>query len=266
LFRWTASSYLASLEWEIMRGRNLIAAVVLGSVIGLASAPVNAASLIEGFNDVESLFTNGWVRINHSSPQGAFGWVQNNPSLSGFEAQAGATDSTITANFESVQSPGGTISDWLLTPNLTFENGDEVSFYTRSIIISGEDEEGPFEFIAPDRLEVRLGQNGASTNIGTQATDVGDFSLLLKSINPDLTEDGYPLDWQQFSVVISGLSGPTSGRLAFRYFVTDGGEFGNNSNIIGIDTLQITPVPEPASLAMLGGLLAVGCMRRRRGH
>lgn len=61
---------------------------------------------------------------------------------------------------------------------------------------------------------------------------------------------------------MSGLAGPTSGRFAFRYFVTDGGPAGANSGRIGIDDVSYTAVPEPGTLAVLGlGLLAA---RKRR--
>lgn len=59
--------------------------------------------------------------------------------------------------------------------------------------------------------------NGASTNAGTTETSVGDFSTLLLDINPTLVPSGYPNAWTQYTVTISGVPTPTSGRLAFRY-------------------------------------------------
>ena len=35
-----------------------------------------------------------------------------------------------------------------------------------------------------DRLELRLSTNGASTNVGTTTTSVGDFTTLLLTVNP----------------------------------------------------------------------------------
>jgi hypothetical protein len=90
-------------------------------------------------------------------------------------------------------------------------------------------------------LQVRLSTSGDSTNVGEAATDVGDFTTLLLDINPTYQVFGYPATWTQFTVTISGLSGPTSGRFAFRYFVENGGPDGDNSYIIGIDTLTYTP-------------------------
>src|SRR5205085_6656010 len=80
--------------------------------------------------------------------------------------------------------------------------------------------------------------NGASSNVGTTATDVGDFTTLLLDINPTYTLTGYPNVWTQFTVTVSGVPSLTTGRLAFRYFVENGGPTGANSDYIGIDTFQ----------------------------
>jgi hypothetical protein len=50
---------------------------------------------------------------------------------------------------------------------------------------------------------------------------------------------------------LSGIGSPTEGRLAFRYFVENGGPSGTNSNYIGIDSVSYVPVgsfAEPISL------------------
>jgi hypothetical protein len=96
-----------------------------------------------------------------------------------------------------------------------------------------------------------MSTNGSSTNVGSSATDVGDFTTLQLDINPTYTTTDYPTVWTQFTVTISGVPVPTTGRLAFRYFVENGGPSGTNSNYIGIDTVQYTctpdrPTPTPA--------------------
>ncbi len=85
----------------------------------------------------------------------------------------------------------------------------------------------------PDRLQVRYSTNGASTNVGTLATDVGDFTNLALDINPTLAVGGYPETWTQFTLTAADITAAGTGRIAFRYFVTDGGPSGNNSNYIG---------------------------------
>lgn len=223
------------------------------------AAPVPAQALFEGFDTV----TNGlpadnpnWATQNNSFMP-AQGYFQGNPAV--FAAHSGATNSYIGVNYASTggtDATGDTISNWLITPQFTLNNGDTVSFYTQTA--------GSFA----DRLQLDMSTNGASTNVGTLPTDVGDFSTILIDINPNLDLTTYPLSWTQFTATVSGLSGPTDGRFAFRYFVTDGGLNGNNSNYIGIDDFQYTPVavPEPGSLALAGTAMIglVGVRRRRR--
>ena len=61
------------------------------------------------------------------------------------------------------------------------------------------------------------------------------------TINPSLVTGVYPTAWTQYTITISGLAAPTSGRIAFRYFVTNGGPSGANSDYIGIDNFVWTP-------------------------
>ena len=71
-------------------------------------------------------------------------------------------------------------------------------------------------------------------------TSVGDFDALLLDINPSYADDGYPVVWTQYNITLTGLSSPTRGRIAFRYFVENGGPDGTRSNYIGIDTVSST--------------------------
>ena len=172
----------------------------------------------------------GWNQQNLSDPGGTTNWFQGNTAV--FPAQSGAATSYIAANFQNTTTAGpGTISDWLFTPNVTLTNGDVFTFWTRTT-------DGTF----PDRLQVRMSTNGNSANVGATNASVGDFTNLLLDINPGLTGTGYPVAWQQFTVTISGLASPTSGRLAFRYFVTNGGG-GDNSDFIGVDNVVYARPP-----------------------
>ena len=204
--------------------------ILKASVISLAiftfvlagGLTVNAQAIAEGFDNITTLPAAGWSIQNRSAPLGTTTWFQGNPVV--LPAQTGATDAFIAANFDSTGNVG-TISNWLIAPNRTLSNGDVFTFYSRIPT-------APPEF--PDRVQVRLSTNGASTNVGTTATDVGDFTTVLLEINPTLVTGVYPQVWTQFTVTISGLAAPISGRIAFRYFVTNGGFSGTNSNFIGI--------------------------------
>ncbi|NUM46156.1 MAG: DUF4397 domain-containing protein [Anaerolineales bacterium] len=181
------------------------------------------ADFSEGFDDITNL--PGWFTQNNSNPLGTSTWFQGNDTV--FPAHVGAPTAYIGANFNNTAGVG-TISNWLLTPELSLSNGDTFSFWTRTATGS----------IWPDRLQVRLSTAGASTNVGSGAEDVGDFATVLLDINPTLVAGGYPETWTQYSVVLSGLPNGTTGRLAFRYYVTNGGPSGSNSNYIGIDTVE----------------------------
>lgn len=183
--------------------------------------------LTEGFDDITNL--PGWFMQNNSSPIGTTGWFQGNSAV--FPAHAGAATAYIGANFNNTAGTG-TISNWLLTPVLNLNDGDTISFWTRTATGT----------LWADRLELRMSTNGASTNVGTLATDVGDFTTLLLSVNPNLVVSEYPQVWTEYTATISGVPTPTDGRLAFRYFVTNGGPSGANSNYIGIDTFVFTDV------------------------
>jgi hypothetical protein len=206
----------------------------------VSSAHATITLVQEGFDDITNL--PGWFTVNNSVPVGTTGWFQGNAAV--FPAFSGASDSYIGANFNNT-SGVGTISNWLMTPEIDLSNGGDLSFWTRAT--------GQASF--PDRLEVRLSLNGGST-----AT--ADFSTLLLSINPDIEPGVYPEAWTNYMAV---LPTGTTGRVAFLYTVTNAGPFGDNSNFIGIDSVLITAIPEPGTWVLMGlGLAGIAGYARRR--
>ncbi|MBL7884315.1 MAG: T9SS type A sorting domain-containing protein [Bacteroidia bacterium] len=189
---------------------------------------VFSQAFTQSFDDITTLPADGWVTNNLSSPVGTVpNWVQG--AVGGvFDPNSGT--GFIQGNYNLVAG-ANTISCWLISPDRIFNNGDIITFFTRTVNAPSY----------ADRLQVRLSTNGASTNVGATSTSVGDFTTLLLEINPTLTTTGYPNTWTQYSITISGLGAPTSGRVAFRYFVTNGGPSGTNSDNIGIDDFVYTP-------------------------
>lgn len=220
-------------------GANLKQAPAHKSGPASPSAAITSA-FSEGFDDITTLAGAGWSLQNLSNPVGTTGWFQGNDAV--FPSQAGATTAYIGANFNNVSNVGN-ISNWLLTPEIGLKNGDQIKFWTRKV--------SPDSFA--DRLQVRMSTAGASTNVGASDTSVGDFTTVLLDINPTLVLGVYPVVYTQFTVTISGLGAATTGRIGFRYFVTNGGLNGANSDYIGIDTFEYAPL---LSQAVISGVSA----------
>lgn len=228
--------------------------VLLISALSVVAVAANAQSFSESFDtgpagwgttvtfgntaggDAMAFGSGTWHALNNSAPVGTTGWF-NNPGV--FATHSGAGH--LNANFNNTTG-ANTIDNYMMSPVRTFSAGDTISFWTRTV-------DAPF---FPDRLHLKLSTNGASTN-------VADFSTTLLTVNNGLTTGGYPNVYTQFSVTLS--SGGT-GRFAFNYNVPSGGPSGANSDFIGIDDVQYTAVPEPASMAVLG--LGVAALLRRR--
>lgn len=179
--------------------------------------------------DVAAPLPAGWAAQNLSAPVGTTGWFQGNATV--FPAFNGGPTSYIGANFNNTAGTG-TISNWLFTPTTTLQNGDVLEFYGRAANAG-----------FPDRLQVRLSTSGASVNVGATATSTGDFGTLLLDINPTYNATAFPNVWTKYTATVSGLGSPTSGRLAFRYFVESGGPTGANSDFIGIDNVSVLRPP-----------------------
>lgn len=197
----------------------------------LTSVAINGQILSENFDNLNLLQSQGWTTVNASEPIGTGSWFAGQTPY--FVAYNGASTSYIAVDFRSTGSIG-TISNWLITPTVTLKNGDVISFYSR-------DHHDDFA----DRLELRLSQNGANSVLPSASSSaLGDFTTLALTINPNLLATGYPTVWTNYTYTITGLSQPTDCRIAFRYYVTNGGANAPNSDYIGIDALRVTSALE----------------------
>lgn len=181
----------------------------------------------ETFEDVNALMNNGWATKNLSNPKGLGVWYQD---MGNFISHSGSPLSTIIADFTTIpEDKSGTISCWLFTPELYFGANDSISFWANAF-------NGSYY---ANRIEVRLSTNGSSTDVGSDENSVGDFSTLLYTINGDLTQFGFPNEWLQHKIKLptNSLVG-LSGRIAFRYYVTDGGPMGYNGSTVGLDDFK----------------------------
>ncbi len=154
------------------------------------------------------------------------------------DGQAGGANSFATVGRTSTTSTattGAILSNWLISPTFTLENGNAISFYARCGTASSLT-----SATKADRLEVRLSLNGSfSAPISAGPNDIGDFTTLMTTINPTQTLTGFPTSWTRYSYTVTGLSAPTQCKVAFRYNVLNGGPNGQRSNIIGIDSFSV---------------------------
>jgi hypothetical protein len=230
----------------------LFAAVIITSVsCEKKSIPASLTdpSFGEEFDTVSTAVSRGWVIANNTKPIGTIGWTQgffyvslyhasdsktgpmNYPSSGGFGAN---NPSYSGSDFIMSTSECGhgvaNISNWLISPAVTMKNGDSITFYTRTYSDPA---------IAADRLEVRVNTLNSSADVGRDSNSIGGFTKVILDINPAYDLDGgYPGEWTRYSATISGLPVAKKSRVAFRYYVPDGGPQGNNSVGIGIDKFE----------------------------
>jgi len=207
-------------------------AVLFAWGAGPAGARTMTSACGEGFDDVSALSGHGWIMQNVSDPIGTTGWFQGIPAR--FPAQSGTDDSYVSADFHNASGSFPVVSNWLITPTLTFAPGNTFSFWTRELDDVGE---------AANRLQVLMcvdGEGPDCTLVGPSSGDTDGYVTDLLDVNPDEQPHGYPSVWTQYIVTPAlGLRESGTGRIAFRYYTFAQGD-GTWGTTIGIDTLAIT--------------------------
>lgn len=209
---------------------------VLYFILFIASGAIQSQNLYKfGFDGVtQDMLAAGWVQTNQSgSANPDILWrIALTGDSTVLDGQSGGANSYCLVNYQSTSSPtGATISNWLISPTINVKNGDVVTFYTTA-------GQSPTQFA--DRLQLRMSTNGSGTkNPATGPEDLGDFTVLIEDINPNLDLTSYPTAWTKYSYTIGGLLGIIECKFAFRYYVTDGGEFGKNSDLIHVDSFSV---------------------------
>jgi hypothetical protein len=190
-----------------------------------------------GFEGITAdLTTNGWERTNLSNPVNpTILWTIPSavPGTFNGTSNSGSNTSFALVNISSIAPLSvGTISNWLISPIIRIKNGDVVTFYTR-IGRNGA-------ATRADNLQLRISSIGSAiTNPASSEFDLGSFTTLAVSINPNLDLISYPFTWTQYSYTVVGIPDETDCKVAFRYFVPNGGQTGINSELIGIDTFSV---------------------------
>ena len=241
---------------------SILAAFLLAIIIGVFSCAKQSSPVVstdysfsEEFDTVSKSVAKGWVITNNTKPIGTIPWMQgfyyisqthksdgfggalHYPSAGGFGGNSPADSPAFSgSDFILTTSECGhdtaNCSNWLISPPVIIKNGVQVSFYTRTY-------DNPS--IAADRLEVRINTQSSNADVGRDSNSTGGFTQVILDINPDylLSGDGsYPGKWTKYTATISGLTAARKSRVAFRYYVPNGGPLGINGLGIGIDKFQ----------------------------
>jgi len=202
---------------------------IAATLVACAASAQAVPLLTEDFSSVAALAGSGWVMTNASTAGGSTGWYQGDATV--FPAQAGADNSYIAANYNNAPV-GGTISNWLITPEFSTAQAGTITFFAKA------------DIFAPYSDQIAFGLSGGSSAIGA-------FTL-----GPAVTVTG---DWTEYSVSYAAQGAGSTARFAISYMGA-----ADLSNYVGIDTLTVSAVPEPSTMLLLaGGLLGVAAVARR---
>jgi hypothetical protein len=201
---------------------------LLASALALAGTAHAATTLVsEGFDSVATLASNGWVLTNNSTAGGSTGWFQGEDFI--FPSQDGA-GGFAAANFNNAPA-GGSIDNWLISPLFSTANDGHVSLWLRGAADDGFADTVRFGF-----------------STGDSATSAFTTGALVTATG----------DWTQYSFAFESGGAGSMGRFAIEYT-----GLADVSDYVGVDTLAITAVPEPATWALFALGLAGVVVRRR---
>ncbi|MCW8804793.1 MAG: choice-of-anchor J domain-containing protein [Ignavibacteriaceae bacterium] len=176
---------------------------------------------MNGDNTVTGIEARGWF-FDDVDGAGTTTTFQGNPTV--FTAYEGPDDGYLGENYNGAFGGGLLIDQWLISPEVTVSAGDTLKFWQRS----------PDGSTFPDPLQVWV-----STTAGTTAAA---FDVQIGAFTGSTT------GWWQF-VEVFPMSGTV--RFAVRYYTTNGGPGGSESDYIGLDYFEVLSASGGADISKL---------------
>ena len=199
---------------------------LLVSALAFAGVTHAATTLVsENFDSVYTLASHGWVLTNNSTSAGSTGWFQGEDFI-----VAPLSGGYAAADFNNATA-GGAIDNWLITPQFSTANNGYVSVWLSSDLVDGYADTVKFGFSSGDSAT-------SAFTTGSLVTIAG--------------------DWTEYSFAYAAAGAGSMARFAIEYTGA-----ADTSNYIGVDSLSINAVPEPATWAMFA-LGAAALVARRR--
>ena len=182
-------------------------------------SPVNPAAVIfsdnmDGDNTVIGLTARGYATYYRGTglPGVSPTWFQGNPL--NFISYNGADSSYVSANYNSVTG-SNKIDNWLVLPSLSVGAGDSLSFWSQAPLASSY----------PDSLRIMYNATGATLPEDANWVELGRMVVNTNG------------QWERAAYEIPAAS--ATGSIAIRYNVVQGGPSGLNSDLIGIDQIDV---------------------------
>src|SRR5688572_21161953 len=96
-------------------------------------------SFIEQFDTMQNAFGRGWQAVNRSLPIGTDSWSQapGTPSMSAYSTRGTIKGAAYASYLSTAGVDDGIISNWLVSPAVTMQNGDRIVFYTKADVFVG---------------------------------------------------------------------------------------------------------------------------------
>ena len=170
---------------------------------------------MNGDNTLTGIQARGWVFVN-ADAGGTTDVFQGNSTV--FSAYEGPVDGYIGQNYNGAN--GLLMDQWLISPSVTVAAGDTLKFWHRS----------PDASTYPDPLQVYVSTTGGTTPAA--------FDVQLDAFN------GSTAGWQQY---VGNF--PTAGtvRFAVRYYSTNGGVSGSQTDYVGLDYFEVVAGAAPSN-------------------